>query len=533
MARALTAGAPTRRRALFGLLDADGWGWASVKAFAWFVVIILMLGYIPDRAYYFTVSRTIDLGLVMVSPVNLCPPEPNGNLPCPAPAGAVTPWQRSPQEIELPGPRVDAAFHQVGNEVLLIGGSDGQTATDSVLVARASGVGNFDRWSDGPALPEPRADAAVASLNGVIYVAGGYGPDGSATSTTYVLKPDLQAGSLGEWQTAEDLDEPIDLPEARTGASLVALSDGLLLVGGAGPDGQPTKTVWKSKVDNQGKLGEWTPQAELFHPTADGVAVLNGDFVWLLGGRDANGPIGLVQRGSVGTAGLPSNVGTGDPGGADSGADGEPGQGGAVGGGVSPDQAVGSPQPGASPDLPADAEAITRWAINDAANLPAARADAMGFAANGSIYLIGGSDGEGTHNQTWWAVPAPGAQGDDIPEWKHLEQSDLPAPGLARAAIGQSGPNLFVLGGVSGNDPQGTVIRTNLAPQEPFFRLGLAGATVPALKIEGEIGQQLGYLNAAGAGGAMFVVLIVIGYMFAHREQTARAWARLRSRRRS
>ena len=30
-----------RERALFGLLDADGWAWASVKAFAWLVIIIL------------------------------------------------------------------------------------------------------------------------------------------------------------------------------------------------------------------------------------------------------------------------------------------------------------------------------------------------------------------------------------------------------------------------------------------------------------------------------------------------------------
>ena len=45
-----------RRRVLFGLLDADSWSWASTKATFWFVVIILLLGYIPDRAYYFTSS---------------------------------------------------------------------------------------------------------------------------------------------------------------------------------------------------------------------------------------------------------------------------------------------------------------------------------------------------------------------------------------------------------------------------------------------------------------------------------------------
>ena len=102
----LTTGSGPRRRVLFGLLDADSWSWASVKAFGWFVLIIFMLGYVPDRAYYFTVFPTIDLGILAWSPVNLCPAE-NEDLPCPAPAGAVLPWQPSPAQINLPAPRTN------------------------------------------------------------------------------------------------------------------------------------------------------------------------------------------------------------------------------------------------------------------------------------------------------------------------------------------------------------------------------------------------------------------------------------------
>jgi hypothetical protein len=61
--------------------------------------------------------------------------------------------------------------------------------------------------------------------------------------------------------------------------------------------------------------------------------------------------------------------------------------------------------------------------------------------------------------------------------------------------------------------------RANVAPLSPFFQLGLAGATIPGLKIEGEIGQQLGYLNAAGAGTVNFIILLLIGWGFAHQEQ--------------
>jgi hypothetical protein len=65
-----------------------------------------------------------------------------------------------------------------------------------------------------------------------------------------------------------------------------------------------------------------------------------------------------------------------------------------------------------------------------------------------------------------------------------------------------------------------TSVRANTAPQSPFFQLGLVGATIPGMKIEGEVGQQLGYLNAAGVGTVDFIILILIGVAFAHKERT-------------
>jgi len=76
-----------------------------------------------------------------------------------------------------------------------------------------------------------------------------------------------------------------------------------------------------------------------------------------------------------------------------------------------------------------------------------------------------------------------------------------------------------------------TSLRANNAPQAPFFRLGLFGATVPGLKIDGELGQQLGYLNAAGAGTLDFVILLIIGWAFAHKQQARAMVSRVVRRR--
>jgi hypothetical protein len=464
-----TGTAVPRRRAMFGLFDADGWGWASVKAFAWLIIIIFILGYLPDRAYYLTVGRTVDLGVLVWSPLNFCPPS-NETLPCPAPVGAVVPWQVSPQELNLPQGRTDGSVLQVGTSILYIGGTDGKTAQSNVYVSRTVGSGNFDKWADGPALPEPRADASVAYVAGSIYVIGGRDASGAPTTTVFVLKPDSQTGALGEWSAVKAL----DLPEARSATSVAVTPDGVLVIGGRNADG-PVATTWKSKLSAQGALGPWSAEQSLQVPQSDATAVLIGDHVWLYGGSDANGAVSKVQRSAFGlkaAEGLPAN----------------------------PDEGK-----------------VIRWDVNDGANLPAARTNAAGWGANGALYLAGGDDGTGPKSDLYWAVPTTTG---DIPEWKHLPATDLPATGLEGASAVISGPEAILVGGVTSGDAiLASSVRANTAPQSPFFQLGLVGATVPGLKIEGEIGQQLGYLNAAGVGTVDFIVLLLVGWAFAHKEQ--------------
>jgi hypothetical protein len=468
--RALGAGITSpRRRALFGLLDSDGWGWATVKAFVWLIIIIFLLGYLPDRAYYLTVARTVDLGVLAWSPINLCPPS-NETLPCPAPVGAIVPWHPSPQELNLPEPRTDGAALQVGTKLLYVGGTDGTTAQSTVYVAQTVGTGNFDKWTDGPSLPEARADAAVAYVAGSIYVIGGLDASGAPTDTVFVLTPDSVTGELGDWQASDTL----KLPEPRAAAATAVTTDGLLVIGGRNADG-PVATTWKSKLDTKGALGAWAAEQPLQAPQADATAMVIGDYVWLWGGSSAQGAVGAIQRGAFGQAaapGLPAN----------------------------PDQGK-----------------VIRWDVNNSANLPVARTNAAGWGANGSLYLAGGSDGTSPKPEVYWAIPTTAG---DIPEWKHLPQMDLPAAGLEGAAAVVSGPNVVLVGGTTDTGALTASVRANIAPQSPFFQLGLVGATVPGLTIGGEIGQQLGYLNAAGVGTVDFIILLLIGWAFAHREQT-------------
>jgi hypothetical protein len=490
MAKALPAGRPIRSRPVFGLFDPEGWAWATTKAAFWLLVIIMTLGYIPDRAYYFIVSRTIDLGILGWSPVNLCPPENSTTMPCPVPGGAVLPWQASPAELALPEGRTQGAATQIGTNLLYIGGSDGSKASATTYVAKVD-KGNYGPWTEGPALPAARSNAAFASLNGTGYLIGGLGPDGKATDSIWSLGLDPASGALGSWTVVKDL----KLPAQRAGAAAVAVTDGLIVAGGWDADGKASAAVWKSTLDSTGKLGAFKDQLPLPKAAAEASIAFEGTFVFVYGGSDDKGPTASVQRASIGALAAPT--GSAAPG---------------------TSAAPAATAAAASPSASGAPQGVTQWAAATA--LPGARTGAAGFAANGALYLVGGSDGTSAKKDLYWALPD--VSGNLPGGWMRLDPTDLPA-GVVDAAPVVTGSTVELIGGTANGAPLTGAYRASLAPQAPFFRLGLVGVTVPGLQIGGEIGQQLGYLAAAGVGTGNFVILIIIAWAFNHRPQI-RAW---------
>lgn len=473
--RALPPGA-AKRRTFFGLLDADGWTAATIKALFWFLLILFLLGYLPDRAYYFTVSRTIDVGYNAVPIVNLCPAT-NQTLPCPAPLGAVVPWQASPSTLALPEPRVDTSTFQSGTNLYLIGGTTTAGATAETLVTEVTGDGsNYQPWSAGPELPAPRANAALASLSGVPYVIGGLDESGAPTAT--VFQGVVTEGQLTGWEEPEDLQLPVPVSHAMA----VPTGNGIYLLGGRTAEGL-TDAVHLAAFGEADPptLEEWQEtRLPLPQPRAQAAALTVGDMLYVLGGE---GPEGISR--SVFRLALDEGQPLTDP---DSG------------------------------DLQGWAEAP------EGQQLPVPRARASSSTANGVLYVIGGVDASGEPQaSTGWTVPTAGG---DFPRWERLDQSDLPEP-RAGSALANVGSFAFLIGGDGPAGPVDATLRANISPETPFFRLGLFGATVPGMAIEGEIGQQLGYMAAAGVGTGNFVALILIGLAFSHRAATARIIERL------
>jgi hypothetical protein len=479
--RALPQGA-TRRRAAFGLFDADGWTWAGLKATFWFLFIIFMLGVVPNWAYYFTTSNTISVGYNFASIVNLCPAD-NENLPCPAPTAATLPWQSSPPELAMPAARAGSSVYQSGSTLYLLGGTvDGQVS-DEVLVTQVTEDGNLSGWTSGPALPEPRADAALGMFAGIPYLMGGLDASGAATDTVY--KGIVEEGVLSGWELAdgENRTEALTLPQPLSGAGVVVGAGGFLLVGGRDANGEPTDGTYLAWVEPGGStMQAWAPLEGLALPEsrAGVVASSIADFIYVVGGEGPEGPTDSVFRLEL-VNGVPATN---------------------------------------------EAGALLGWAVapEDQA-LPEARTRATAFNANGAVYVIGGLDADGVpQDSVLWAVPDTST--GSYEGWQRLEQTDLRFA-TAAAPIAGVGSHAFLFGGVTPDGVSAASQRTAISPRPPFFQLGIAGATIPALSIKGEVGQQLGYLNAMGVGMTNFVILIILGIALSRPEASKRVLSKL------
>ena len=334
--------------------------WASVKAFVWLVIIILHAR-LPARPRLLLDGRPDGRPRRprLVADQPLPADERDPAVPGAGRRGRPVAAVARPS-CTCPQPRTDGAVIQVGTKLLYIGGSDGTTAQSTVYVAQTVGTGNFDKWAEGPPLPEPRADASVAYVAGSIYVIGGRDAAGAPTTTVFVLTPDSQTGALGEWTTRR---RPWRCPRPRSGPRPAITPDGLLLIGGRTPTVRSRRPGRRrSTTRARSASGPRSSRSSRRRPTRRRSLV--GDYVWLYGGQRRERP------------GRPRPARRVRP-----------------GGGRGPARE------------PRRGQGRSSWDVNDAANLPAPATNARGWGANGAIYLAGGDDGSGPQTELYWAVP--------------------------------------------------------------------------------------------------------------------------------
>jgi N-acetylneuraminic acid mutarotase len=149
------------------------------------------------------------------------------------------------------------------------------------LTFTANAVGN--RWQTFASMPTPRQAPVSGVINGKLYVAGGYGDDGSGNGN-HVL------ATLEVYDPVNDSWKPLaSMPTARTGAAATVINDMLYVVGGDVGGLTHALEVYDPSADR------WATLAPM--PTARfefAVESVNG-ILYALGGNTSGTATGIVE----------------------------------------------------------------------------------------------------------------------------------------------------------------------------------------------------------------------------------------------
>ena len=380
-----------RRRAFFGLLDANGWGWAGVKAAALVRPDHHAHGVPPGPGALRHGPDTIDVGVSLkvfnpaldLTPISFCPAS-NRSVPCPAPAGTVLPWEPNPAELLLPAPARTQRSSGPASRRSWSAARTGRRPRRASSRRSSGRTAISTRGSQGAPLPAPRAQASAVFFSGVAYVIGGVDAGGAPTDTVFAGTPDAATGKIVAWAESTAL----KLPAPRAGAAVVVAGDGVFLVGGTDGKGP----------DRQRLEGDARCEERQAH------------------GVEAQRVAGLVRWGRVAAAGAArprqrrrSSARTSSCGAARM----RPAR-----RRTSCEATCPSPRRRSARSPGGRSPPAASAAQQD---LPAAHLGAFGWVANGNLYYAGG---DGANGEVVWAIPDAAG---NIAGWQHLAASDLPA----------------------------------------------------------------------------------------------------------
>jgi len=164
--------------------------------------------------------------------------------------------------------RQETGAARIGDYVYVVGGllaASPLQATDTVEVYDIAA----DAWSFVASLPEPRDHMAIAEVDGILYVIGGYAGDFIRRSEAWAYDP-----VLDEWFAKAPL------PSARGACWAVAHGGRVYVFGGVGPGGIQRTTFIYDPIGDSWSMGADMPTIRE-HLTA---AVVD-DFIYVIGGR--------------------------------------------------------------------------------------------------------------------------------------------------------------------------------------------------------------------------------------------------------
>ncbi len=210
----------------------------------------------PDRIARLLTMTVLALSLILHAFVFTGPAQADGS------------W-RSARPMETA--RSQSGIAVVSGEIYVAGGASVLGPRDAFEVFDPIG----EIWRPLPAMPEGREQLAMAPLGSAVVLSGGLGKE-DTQETVDVWQFNT---ATGRWQGLPDL------PLARAGHAMVQVDGRLYVLGGSGPDAQAVFVFDSTQ-------GAWSRAPwRLPKPLIDLAAVADGNRIYILGGRNSEGPL--------------------------------------------------------------------------------------------------------------------------------------------------------------------------------------------------------------------------------------------------
>jgi N-acetylneuraminic acid mutarotase len=179
----------------------------------------------------------------------------------------------------LPSPRTRHAALAWGDDLYVVGGSDGKMLLGDAIRAPLSATGTVGAFVAAAALPSPRGDLQAVAHGGYLYLLGGCSDQGCATPIADVI-----AGALGPAGRIATFSAIGALPQPRAHLVAVAYDDRLYAIGGSGMNGGVLDDTAVAPLTTGGTLAPWSTLPLSVTPRLGNGMVAWHGFLYSVGG---------------------------------------------------------------------------------------------------------------------------------------------------------------------------------------------------------------------------------------------------------
>ncbi len=168
------------------------------------------------------------------------------------------------------------------NGYIFVVGGDTGSVVSTVYSAKTNADGTIGAWNTLNTLPAVTVYPGVTTHNGYLFITGGKNGAGTSLSTVYSTKINAD-GTIGNWNTLNTL------PAITSANQAVAHNGYLFVMGGTTNGSVMLSTIYSAQINGNGTIGTWATLNTIPQTVAYHMSVVSNGYIFVIGGNNGGG----------------------------------------------------------------------------------------------------------------------------------------------------------------------------------------------------------------------------------------------------